>query len=90
MTRFRNEDGTLTISIEEIERKTAAEARDYYKIGSIYTNQENGREYVYTENDGLLAHFQSFEGYNLFIPLDSLGTFLPGVADEGRELMFAE
>lgn len=78
------------IGIIEIKRKTAAEARDYYKIGSIYTSMENNREYVYTENDGLLAHFQSFEGYNLFIPLDSLGTFLPDVADEGNELIFVE
>ena len=37
-----------------------------------------------------LAHFQSFDGKNLFIPSDSLGTFLPDVASDGMELVAVE
>ena len=93
MKRYRNEKGQLTISIEQIKKETAAEAANYYRPGSIYLNREDGREYVYCTpepGDGELAHFQSFDGYNLFIPLGSLGTFLPDVASEGSELIFVE
>ena len=44
------------------------------------------REYVYINNDDCLAYFQSFDGYNLFIPIDALGSFLPDVADDDRVL----
>lgn len=39
---------------------------------------------------GPLAHFQSFDGFNLFVPSDSLGTHLPDVASDGMELAFVE
>lgn len=87
MKRYRDESGRLVESLEEIRRETASEAAEYYKIGLIYQNAADGLEYVYTENDDCLAHFQSFDGYNLFIPIDSLGTFLPGVADDDRALV---
>lgn len=86
MKRYRDENGRLVESLEEIRKETASEAAQYYKIGSIYQNSADGREYVYLENDDL-AYFQSFDGYNLFIPVDSLGTFLPGVADDDRTLV---
>lgn len=85
MKRYRDESGRLVESLEEIRRETASEAAEYYKIGSIYQNAADGLEYVYLENDDL-AYFQSFDGYNLFIPVDSLGTFLSGVADDDRAL----
>ena len=93
MKRYRNAKGQLTISLEEIKKKNIVEASDYYKPGSIYLNAADCREYVYllpVPGDGELAHFQSFDGYNLFIPIDSLGAFLPDVASDGRELLFVE
>lgn len=87
MKRYRDESGRLVESLEEIRRETAPEAAEYYKIGSIYQNAADGREYVHTENSDCLAHFQSFDGYNLFIPVGSLGTFLPDVADDDRALV---
>ena len=93
MKRYRNENGKLTKTIEQIKKETAAEAVIYYRPGSIYQNAEDDREYVYllpVPGDGELAHFQSFDGYNLFIPVDILGTFLPDVAIEGMELIFVE
>lgn len=76
--RYRDESGQLVESLEEIKKETAPEATQYYQIGMIYQYAVDGREYVYLENDDCLAYFQSFDGYNLFIPVDSLGTFLPG------------
>lgn len=90
MKRHRNEKGKLTRSIEEIEKETFAEAKKYYRLGGIYFNNADKREYVLIENDEILAHFKSFEGYNLFVPAGSLGTFLPDVATEGKELLFVE
>lgn len=86
MKRYRDENGRLVESLEEIKKETAPEAAQYYQIGTIYQYAVDGREYVYLENDDCLAYFQSFDGYNLFIPVDSLGTFLPGVADDDRAL----
>lgn len=88
--RFRDENGQLTMSIEEIARATFSEAMDYYRAGSIYLNKEDEEEYVllmWTPGSGELAHFQSFGNRNLFIPYERLGTFLPDVADEGNELI---
>ena len=93
MKRYRNEQGQLTKSIEAIKKETAIEAANYFRPGSIYLNHEDGREYIYlllVPGDGELAHFQSFDGFNLFIPVDSLGTFLPDVASVGSELIFIE
>lgn len=86
MKRYRDENGRLVESLEKIRKETAPEAAQYYKIGSIYQNSADGREYVYLANDDCLAHFQSFDGYNLFIPIDALGSFLPDVADDDRVL----
>ena len=90
MKRYRNAKGELTRIIKEIEKETLAEARKYYRLGGIYFNNADKREYVLIENDEILAHFKSFEGYNLFIPVASLGTFLPDVATQGTELVFTE
>lgn len=93
MKRYRCESGQFTMALDQIKKETAAEAASYYCPGSIYQSAADGREYVYLDpvpGDGELAHFQSFDGYNLFIPVDSLGTFLPDVASEGMELTFVE
>ena len=84
--RYRDESGQLVESLENIKKETAADAAEYYQIGAIYKYAYDDREYVYLENDDCLAYFQSFDGYNLFTPVDSLVTFLPGVADDDRAL----
>lgn len=91
--RFRNAQGQLTMGLEQIKRETIFEAMDYYRSGKIYLFKEDGREYVclpWLPGDGELVHFQSFDGYELSIPLDTLGTFLPDVASEGNELILVE
>ncbi len=90
MKRYRNEKGELTRGIKEIKKETFAEAKKYYRLGGIYFNNADSREYVLIENDKILAHFKSFEGHNLFIPLERLGTFLPDIATGGKELIFVE
>lgn len=90
MKRFRNANGTLMESLAAIKEKTLLEAMNYYMPGSIYLYKEDNREYVLIDLDNVLAQFQSFDGYNLFVPVENLGTFLPDVADEGRELIFVE
>ena len=79
MKRYRDENGQLTMTLAQLKQETAAEAAAYYHIGGIYFNFADFNEYVMIEA-GTLAHFQSFDGKNLFIPSDSLGTFLPDVA----------
>lgn len=90
MKKYRDENGRLTMSLDQIKKETAAEAAKYYRIGGLYFNFEDFREYVYISNCEELAHFQSFDGFNLFIPVDSLGTFLPDVASDGAELVETE
>ena len=60
MKRYRNAKGELTRGIKEIEKETLAEARKYYRLGGIYLNNEDKREYVLIENDEILARFKSF------------------------------
>lgn len=93
MKKYRNENGQLAMTLDQLKKETAAEAASYYRPGSIYQSAADGREYVYllpVPGNEELAHFQSFDGCNLFIPVDSLGTFLPDVASEGMELAFVE
>lgn len=88
--KYRDENGRLIMSLEQIKAETAAEAATYYRTGGLYFNFADSREYVYIEICETLAHFQSFDGCNLFIPVDSLGTFLPDVASDGAELVATE
>lgn len=88
--RFRDENEKLTKSISEIKEITKKEATEYYNVGSIYEYQNDLDEYVLIEKNAEVAHFHSFSGKHLFIPVDSLGTFLPDVASYGDELIFIE
>ena len=90
MKKYRDENGRLTMSLEQVKKETAAEAAEYYHIGGLYFNFADFREYVYISICESLAHFKSFDGYNLFIPVECLGTFLPDVASEGSELVATE
>lgn len=87
MKRYRDENGKLLMSLQAIKEATAEEGCNCYLKGHIYLYKNI--EYVLVEV-GELYHFQSFEGYNLFVPADSLGTYLPDVASVGLELTFVE
>lgn len=87
MKKYRDMDGKLTCKLTEICKATEKEGREYYIKGGTYLSTKDGREYVYIEDDGILIHFKSFDGYNLFVPLESCGTFLPDVATDGFELI---
>lgn len=76
------------MSIEDLKQATLSEAADYYRPGKLYLYAADGEYYVYLSSIAPeeIAHFESFSGKELSIPLDSLGTFLPDVAAEGSEL----
>ena len=78
----------MSKSLQEIKEATKKEASQYYTEGHIYAYESE--EYVFTEKCGELAHFHSFSGKHLYIPVESLGTFLPNVASEGLEIAFIE
>lgn len=91
--RFRDDNGKLLLPQAAIKELTLEEARSYYKNGQIYVNMADAEEYVLLSEEwdpAGLAHFQSFDRKNLFIPFASLGTFLPDVASSGYELVAAE
>lgn len=76
------------MSLEELKQITRDEAADYYRPGKLYLYASDGEYYVYLSSIAPeeIVHFESFNGKELFIPRDSLGTFLPGVAADGNEL----
>ena len=83
MKRFRDSSGRLTMRISDLCRETATEAAEYYKVGRAY--EYHGRVYV-LESIYPVAHFVTFNGFELFADYDRLGTFLPDVASEGNEI----
>lgn len=87
MKRYRDENGRLTMSLQAVKEATEEEGKNYYLKGHIYLYENI--EYVLVET-GELYHFQSFDGRNLFIPADCLGTFLPDVAADDLKLTFIE
>lgn len=85
--RFRDENGLLNCSLEELKEKTRAEGLSYYKVGHVYGHEN--KVYVYVENIDGLARFQLYKSdKEILIPVENLGTFLPDVASEGREIEF--
>ena len=88
MKRYRDADGRLTVSLEELKQLTRAEASDYYRPSKLYRYAADGEYYIYLSQiaPGPIVEFESFNGKQLFIPRDSLGTFLPDVAADGEEL----
>lgn len=80
---MKTELENILSKLEELaEQEAAAEAAAYYHTGGIYFNFADFREYVLIKI-GTLAHFQTSDGYSLFIPSGSLGSFLPDVASDG-------
>lgn len=86
--RFRTPEGALPCSLSTLKKRTLQEALEYYTQDSRFLHQ--GREYILTSLDHTtdLALFvtPTDEPYKLFVPVSSLGTFLPDVASEGFEI----
>ena len=87
---YRDENGCLTVTMQELFKLTEAAGQEYYRTGAIYRYSTDNEEYVLIGRDEDLMHFQSFGGRHLFIPVYSLGTFLPWISSVGRELEFVE
>lgn len=84
--RFRDENGNLTCTLQELYNITRPEADKYFQVGWTYLNAADGEEYLFVECDEVLNYFKSFNGKHLFIPVETAGSFLPDVASEGMEL----
>lgn len=90
--RYRDEDGQLTIPIDQIAAETLGEAENYYQDGGQYVHEGKAytlHRYMDKTADGEfveVAQFTSDDGYNLFVCPGRLGTFLPGVASDGMEI----
>lgn len=57
---------------------------DYYKEGEFYIYEN--KMYVLTFDSETLAHFIGPDSYNLFVPIENLWTFMPGIASIGNEI----
>ena len=82
--RFRDKNEKLVKSISEINKETLGDAKKYYAPGMLYIYE--GKEYVLVNTDEELIQFKSWDGKNLFIPIESSGQFLPDVASCGMEI----
>lgn len=93
--RFRDADGKLTSSIDDIAKQTQEEAENYYESGQKYMiegevkpfictrGQENGNNYIQFD-----ACYETKTGINhLHCVPDKMGTFLPGVASPNSAIV---
>ena len=83
--RFRDEDGKLTEQMDDIAKKTFAEARNYYINGDRY--ESNGDIYTFKVTDESMFFEDRYGGKVLARP-EVLGLYLPDVATDGS--MFAK
>lgn len=85
--RYRDENGTLTVSLEELRELTEKEGKEYYQIGKTY--RYHGEIYEYVSNDDGLMTFES-DMKAFFIAEESCGTFLPDIASDGEAIELVE
>lgn len=83
--RFRDEDGKLTEQMDDIAKKTFAEAHNYYINGGRY--ESNGDIYTFKVTDESMFFEDRYGGKVLARP-EILGLYLPDVATDGS--MFAK
>lgn len=96
--RWRDNDGKLIKSLEEIEKETLTEANEYYLDGKKYMIegeqkpfictrwQENGENHIRFD-----AMFDTDKGTNhLYCDTNKMGTFLPDVATNGNAIVCME
>lgn len=74
--RFRDENGQLAKTIEEVSKLTQAEALNYYTDGDRY--ESGGNIYTFRKS-GMHMSFVSETGGETEVHPDKLGTFLPDV-----------
>lgn len=89
---FRDEHGTLEMELYSHAQEAANRiAQRYYTAdtNAVYISQ--GTEYTLSADsfkNPLLVHFVGFgKNENLFVPACHLGSFLPGVASEGMQIV---
>lgn len=90
MKRFRDKNGQLNMSTDEVATLTLAEANVYYTHGTKY--EYEGKTYKcnrFNDNGEIQAivKFTSDDGFELNCDSDKLGTFLPDVASDGLEIL---
>ena len=93
MKRYRDENGKLIITLNEIKSLTRDEADNYYVDGGKYTFE--GKAYTMrrfmdkdTNGDALeVIRLVNEDGFGPFFCPDGLGTWLPDVASDGNEMV---
>ena len=55
--RYRDENGRLIVSLEELRELTEKEGKEYYQIGKTYRYHGDGEIYEYVSNDGGVMMF---------------------------------
>lgn len=87
--RYRDSQGHLTKTIEEIKQLTAQEAGEYFQNGKRYMIPSEGLDKVFIfHQDSISTYFVCAESQDkIFCPLESLGTYLPSVSSEGMEII---
>lgn len=85
--KFRNDSGTLSISLTEVCRQTAQEAEKYFcrSLLYVYASKQSTEYVCIGDYDGFLE-FKSFGGDTIFIPKENAGSFLPEIASCGNEM----
>ena len=78
--RFRDDKGSLKMSVEKLCEITKPEADNYYIDGDVYEYQ--GKRYTFFKTDRE-AMFLADDGTEMYCDANQLGTFLPDVASEG-------
>lgn len=88
--RYRDSEGELTRSVEDITKETFAEANDYYEHGKLYAIEGEISPYMCTrwvENGDNQIRFDAVypsEGLqHMFGAPENMGQFIPGVASKG-------
>ena len=85
--RFRDNNGNLSVSLDELAALTKDDADKYFVSGQRYSMDT--KEYTlnrYFENDVEMLKFTSDDGHEIFTEADKAGTFLPDIASEGMEI----
>lgn len=90
--RYRDEQGVLTLPLEQVCAETLAEANDYYQTGEkYYLLSEGANEYICTrwvENGDNHIRFDSVDNSkHIHCDPGRMGTFLPNVATRGNEII---
>lgn len=80
------DENQVKVSLDTLAEETMEAGTEYYRTGERYRSSLDGRAYILKDiADGTLI-FRNEQGYEMFIPKQTCGTFIPGIASEGFEL----